>query len=90
MLEDLLKFFKQINKILLYFIAINFVLVIFSSIMNLEKHNYDSQVWYIWVILIANSILSIYLYPKDKIIPYIFNLTTLFATILSIILIVYY
>ncbi len=90
MLEDLLKFFKQINKILLYFIAINFVLVIFSSIMNLEKHNYDSQVWYIWVILIANSILSIYLYPKDKIIPYIFNLTTLFVTILSIILIVYY
>lgn len=90
MLDSFIKFFKQVNKFLLTFVGANFILILVASIANLEKHNYDAQIGYIWVLFVINSILSIYIYSKDRIIPYLFNLTTLFCSIIAIILIMHY
>lgn len=90
MLQEIISFFKQINKILLASIGVTFVFLIIVSIFNLKRHGYDAQIFYIWIMFLLNSSLSIYFYPKDKIIPYIFIASTIIVEILTLALINYY
>jgi len=78
---------KQINKTLIVLILISFVFWVILLIVAIPKTIFTSELIFISIVFILNTIMIFYSYTKDKVIPYVLALNIILSQILLFIFI---